>query len=347
MAIDLSKLPESMDKFLMQILPLLYRQKMGRGMIDYQSQTYLRDYLKRLEARGEQETELGQDRLKKALAQMFMQNIFKGTEELPFPTTEATIRAAPAAEAYGFELPAVPTEYPQKLEAYSQTAKELMMAKVTGVEPSDETMLRAVKEFGLEAAREEIQSFSDAGAKRLDQILRSREIGVKEALVPVSKYEAITKRGELEVEVGKFTDEERKDWLKMVKDIEDHLKQEGVKKGALSEAWSLFGTGKVTDPLSAENRGSAYTILSEIRTKLIQKEKLTPGDIRFLQTIRNSWAIEHPEEEGGGLISPPDLADQAQREKMLETLITLYMEEGGLTREAAEERARMLMQTIK
>lgn len=347
MGIDLSRLPESMNKFLMQVLPLLYRQKLSRGMIDYQSQTYLRDYLERLGARGEQMTALESDRFKKALSEMFMKSYLAETKELPYPTTEATQRAAPAAAAYGFELPEVPTEYPQQLQDYTQTAKELATAKQTGVEPSDETILKAVELFGLEPVREELQSFSDVAAKRMDQILRGREIGVKEAGVPISRFEAETKRGELALEAGKFSDTERKDWLKMVEDIEDHFKQEGVKKDPLGEALILLGTGKAGDPLSAKNRGKAYTYLGEIRTKLIQKKKLTPGEIRFLQTVRNSWAIERPGEEGGGLISPPGLTEQESRNKMLAEISAIMEELTKLPKEKCDQLAAELMALMK
>lgn len=153
---------------------------------------------------------------------------------------------------------------------------------------------------------------------------------------------------------AKGREEESTQWLKFVEDVEDHLRQEGVKAEKLFKD-ALFGTGKVPDPLSPEHRGQAYTYLGKIRIKLIEGKPLTTGDKRFLQTVRSTFQVV----KGGGLVSPEtgfqpteatgitEKADTMVEQRLLEVLVSLYMEEGGFTEEQAREKAMKMMTQIR
>jgi hypothetical protein len=109
-------------------------------------------------------------------------------------------------------------------------------------------------------------------------------------------------------------EKQRTRWIDFVKDTVNFLETEGVKGDSIgSDIRSLFSSGKVTDPLSSANRGKAFTYLAEIWTKLIQRKKLTPGDIKFLLNVRDVRSIETPVEEGGfGGVPEPALGGESQ-----------------------------------
>lgn len=120
----------------------------------------------------------------------------------------------------------------------------------------------------------------------------------------VRGYEAVTARGRearlLQDMTKEDAEKQRTRWIDMVKDTVNFLETEGVQGESIgSDIRALFSSGKVTDPLSSANRGKAFTYLAEIWTKLIQRKKLTPGDIKFLINIRNAKQIEEQ-----GVVSP-------------------------------------------
>lgn len=119
------------------------------------------------------------------------------------------------------------------------------------------------------------------------------------------------KKEELELERQKLKQKPIEDQVKemraIVKDTVNFLEAEGVKGEDVNQQMrALFGSGKVPDPLSPENRGKAFTYLLEIQLNLAKGKTLTSGEEKFLINVRNTRAIETPVEEGGigGLPSP-------------------------------------------
>lgn len=130
----------------------------------------------------------------------------------------------------------------------------------------------------------------------------------------VRGFEAVTARGRearlLQDMTKEDAEKQRTRWIDMVKDTVNFLETEGVQGESIgSDIRALFSSGKVTDPLSSANRGKAFTYLAEIWTKLIQRKKLTPGDIKFLINIRNVKQIEEQ-----GVVSPAYLEGIPQTE---------------------------------
>lgn len=174
---------------------------------------------------------------------------------------------------------------------------------------------------------------------------------------------------ELELERQKLkqkpAEEQNKEMRDIVKDTVNFLEAEGVKGDALSAAnRALFSSGKVTDPLSPENRGKAFTYLMEIWLNLAKGKTLTPGEENFLINVRNTRAIEPPTGEIGpgaapgalgGLPSPrtgltPGQEVTAQGmidQRMLEMMTQMYMEEGKLDEAKARQMAQKLLEQLR
>lgn len=351
MALDLRSLGKGAEDFLKRMLPYLVQQKFQKQMLDYQAQTWLEKSLKEYEAYGGV-----QERLQKqaALNAIFgdLSDVLKaGVEGAPFPGIEYIQKG----KAFGLpmgELAAPPEEEITGLqEQYQQAAMPLIMARLTEQQPSQEDVTRALTVFGRKAVEAQIGDFAGEVIKRAEQDLRAGELKVAEARVPIERYEAETKRIEAGVSVAKLSDQERKDWISFVEDIEDHLRAEGVKGTSLTELErAQFGQGKIMDPLSAENRGKAYTFLGQIRAKLIKNQKLTDGEIRFLTMVRSSAQIGRPLEEGGGLVDPTTGLTKLEletRNSMLAEYMAQIKEKTGISdedmlRKLAEEFMRII-----
>ncbi|HEC62490.1 MAG TPA: hypothetical protein ENI27_09615 [bacterium] len=301
---------DRMNRFLAQYLPMLYQQRQREGFTEFSNQAYLERYLKQLEAQEGVAGRGRQDALQKFMVEQMIKSLFSETEDLPFSSGQLAERSAPVAQAFG--LQALPTDpnLATKTQRFAQVGQELATAKATGATPSDDLLQEAISLFGLEAVREEVQSYSDAAAKRIDQLARDKEIDIKRGSAETARFSAITRAGEPAIEAAAT---QKKDWLAFVTDIEDFLRGEGVKGGTLSERLKgLFSSGKLVDPLSSENRGAAFTYLGQIRAKLIQGKTLTSGDIRFLTTVRNTAEIEGSVEEGieGKGLTDPAVSDE-------------------------------------
>ncbi len=172
---------------------------------------------------------------------------------------------------------------------------------------------------------------------------------IEEAKLGVRGYEADTARIR---EARLFQDMTKEDvekqrtrWIDMVKDTVNFLETEGVKGESIgADIRSLFSSGKVTDPLSSANRGKAFTYLAEIWTKLIQRKKLTPGDIKFLINVRNARSIEAPIAEGGfGGVPEPGLGGESQaqvQQGMIEQIASDIQAKSGVDRQTALEYAK-------
>jgi hypothetical protein len=110
------------------------------------------------------------------------------------------------------------------------------------------------------------------------------------------------KREELELERQKLkqkpVEEQNKEMRAIVKDTINFLEAEGVKgEDVNAQMRALFGSGKVPDPLSPENRGKAFTYLMEIWLNLAKGKTLTANEEKFLINVRNTRAIQ-PEGQG-------------------------------------------------
>lgn len=340
--------------FLQKILPMLVEEQFQRRYIDYQTKAWLANQLAQYEAWGEQQKKAMEQSLRNALAERLIMTLGKEVEELPYSSQEFIKRGQPIAETYGIPLPAPSPTYPQEATRYQQTFVDLARSLREGTTPADETIRSAAELFGPDTVREYMKQYGKEAGERADRVLREREITVEEKTLPIRGLEAKTQAEKLAFEKEKLPAEQYEaqveDWLKMVEDIEDHLRQEGVEKEEVDKAEAaLFGSGKVPDPLTPELRGKAYTYLGEIRTKLIQRKRLTPGEIRFLQTVRNSWQIKRPEELGGGLISPEtEMTELELRNRTLETVADLIKKMTGVSDEDARRLAKeFIMSQIK
>lgn len=341
---------ESMNKYLMTILPLLAKQQLSKEYIDYQTKAWLANQLKGYEAWGEQQAAGQQQALKNAIMEAMVKSLGQEAETTAFPYETFRTRGAPLLEQAGVEVPAAPEVDKGQ---YSQAILDLTRAVNTGTFPSDDSIRTAAQLFGQKTILDWLEQYGTEMRARAENVLREREVAVSEAEVPIRRTEALTGAGRLQFDVGKAaqeqSDQEKKDWINFVKDIEDHLRQEGVKKEAIQEAEiALFGSGKIPDPLTAEYRGQAYTYLGEIRSKLIQGKQLTPGEIRFLQTVRNSAKINLPTAEGGGLVKPETgMTEQELRNRMLQVVTDMIKQMTGVDDEQASSLAREYMGLLK
>ncbi|MCK4384671.1 MAG: hypothetical protein KAW52_00265 [candidate division Zixibacteria bacterium] len=135
-------------------------------------------------------------------------------------------------------------------------------------------------------------------------IMRGAEAGLEAERIGVQKDRLKLDWQKLK---QKPAEEQNKEMRAIVKDTINFLEAEGVKGKDINEQIkNLFGSGKIPDPLSPENRGKAFTYLMEIWINLAKGKTLTSSEEKFLIQVRNTRAIETPIEEGGigGLPSP-------------------------------------------
>lgn len=204
--------------------------------------------------------------------------------------------------------------------------------------------------------------------------LRAGELGAEKERIRL-------KEDELKLEWQKLkqkpAEEQNKEMRAIVKDTINFLEAEGVKGADVNEQMrALFGSGKVPDPLSPENRGKAFTYLMEIWIKLAKGKALTANEEKFLINVRNTRAIqptagiaglpEVPEAPGvpeelapGGLISPrtgltpgqevgvTEAGDQVINQRLLEMMTQMYMEEGKLDEATARQMAQKLLGQLR
>lgn len=195
------------------------------------------------------------------------------------------------------------------------------------------------------------------------------------------EQQRITQKGEeLELERQKLkqkpAEEQNEEMRTIVKDTINFLESEGVKGDELSAAnRALFSSGKITDPLSPENRGKAFTYLMEIWLNLAKGKTLNANEEKFLINVRNTRAIEPeaglpgvglpelPRAPGaatpGGLISPrtgltpgqeagvTQAGDQVVNQRLLEMMTQMYMEEGKLDEATARRMAQKLLGQLR
>lgn len=332
---------------------MLVQQKFQQQYIDYQTKAWLANQLQQYEAYGEQQEKMMKRSRESALAERFFMSLGEEVKPLAFPSQEFIRRGAPAAETYGVPLPAPSPTYPEEEATFQQALVDLARSFREGTAPTDDTQKAVARVVGADATIKYMYEFGKEAGERADRLLRGRELDIEERKLPTEWLKATTGAGRLGFEMGearvKPAETERKEWLEFVKDIEDHLRQEGVEKSDIDKQdTALFGSGKIPDPLSAINRGKAYTYLGEIRSKLIQNQRLTAGEIRFLQTVRNSWQIAKPPEMGGGLVSP-ELGGTALevQNRMVEEVARLIQQKTGLDPEQARRLALEFVGLLK
>lgn len=200
-----------------------------------------------------------------------------------------------------------------------------------------------------------------------ERSMQEREItGVTEPTLKVRGYEAETARIGVGIRGEEATterlklfketsDEQYKRWQPMIKDTIDFLESEGVKGDPMNvDTRALFSSGKITDPLSSENRGKAFTYLSQLWVKLNQGESLSKNEINFLVNVRDTSKIEKeglPSPTTG--LTPTGEAEagagieNAIRTRMLGIITQMYMEEGKLKQEDALIYAKRFLGLIK
>lgn len=200
--------------------------------------------------------------------------------------------------------------------------------------------------------------------------LRAGELAAEEKRIGLKGEELGLEQQKLK---QKPAEEQNKEMRAIVKDTINFLEAEGVKGEDLSkDAKILFGSGKITDPLSPENRGKAFTYLMEIWINLAKGKILTANEEKFLINVRNTRAIEpeidefgvaglgeEPAPGVGGLISPKTGLTAGQEvgvtgagenvinQRLLEMATKMYMEEGGLDEATARRMAQKLIGQLR
>jgi len=141
--------------------------------------------------------------------------------------------------------------------------------------------------------------------------LREKEVGLEKERVGVQKDRLKLDWQKLK---QKPAEEQNKEMIAIVKDTINFLEAEGVEGKDADAQWkAFFAAGKITDPLSSENRGKAFTYLLEIQLNLAKGKTLTPGEEKFLINVRNVRAIQTPVEEGGmGGLPSPELGGESE-----------------------------------
>lgn len=202
-------------------------------------------------------------------------------------------------------------------------------------------------------------------------IMRGAEAGLEAERIGVQKDRLKLDWQKLK---QKPAEDQNKEMIAIVKDTINFLEAEGVTgEDVNAQMRSLFASGKVTDPLSPENRGKAFTYLMEIQIKLAKGKTLTANEEKFLINVRNTRAIQPeaavaglPEVPGapeeivpGGLISPrtgltpgqeagvTEAGDQVINQRLLEMMIQMYMEEGKLDKATARQMAQKLLGQLR
>jgi len=327
---------ESMNRFLTQYLPILVQQQLQRKDWDYQqnqrkeySDYSMEGYLKRRLAEMEQANAYdiaGDERAQLGnMLQNFFATLQKETETLPYASSQFAERSAPAAAQYGMKpLPVSPTLGADTAN-YAKVAQQLALAKVTGQEPAPELIEEAVSLFGLDAVVGEVAKYDASMAKKIDQDHRAAELNIKGYEAESGRLTAVTGA---KTQEGKAREEAQKGWIAMVKDVEDHIRMEGVSiskdKKVQQDMMRIFAaSGRFPDPLSPETRGTVFSVLGGIRGRLIDGKLPTEAEKKFIAEARNTYQIESiAPESGGGLVDPTKTDEEM---KINEAAILEYM----------------------
>lgn len=160
--------------------------------------------------------------------------------------------------------------------------------------------------------------------------LRREEVGLEKERIGVQKDRLTLDWKKLK---QKPMEEQNKEMIAIVKDTINFLEAEGVKGEDADAQWkAFFAAGKITDPLSSENRGKAFTYLLEIQLNLAKGKTLTPAEEKFLINVRNTRAIETPIEEGGiGGLPSPELGGESEaqiRQNMINQIAEYFKSKG-------------------
>jgi len=228
---------------------------------------------------------------------------------------------------------------------------------------SDTTARTLLSEYGTTTRQKEMIERVHEPSQYLQAIgvgQREKEIGLKGRELGLKGQE----------QVGKLTDQE-KATISLVGDTKKFLIGEGVKPTEAGQLMKDMATGRVLDPLSAQNRGMALQWLNTIEFKIINKKALTPNDERFMTTVMNTSGIEPSTPSGeipstvpsgrpvpGGLVSPETgltggedqkintVIEQKVKDRMY-SIIYQGFKNRGFSDEAAAFNARNLLTQLK
>lgn len=258
------RLGSGATNFLNQMLPYMTQQGMQRDMIDYQAKTWLEKTLKEYGAYGELQTKQQQQAMMNSLFGDLSDAIKGGVKGSPFPGMEYITRA----DKYGLDLGDV-TAPPEEertgmMEDYQAAALPLIMARLSGQQPSDEDVQDALRVFGFEAVEALVGEFAGDVLKRAEQGLRGGELEVSRALIPVRTMEAETSRKKMEIEgVGERTPKELRTEITKLQNDRDTQVQK----------WT--GVGSPLGTFSADQQRSIAAKVSKIDMRIREIEQIT------------------------------------------------------------------------
>lgn len=244
------------------------------------------------------------------------------------------------------------SQYEAELSTYIDDVGAAALSMASG-QPADEATARTIARFtptvmaalvggqrDIEKQRRQIEEVAVPGLK-----LEKKRLGVRQEELDFKWADMNT-----------ATIKDRKDeWISLIRDTESFLESEGVKREKVTQFTMSLLAGKELDPLSPEDRGKAFSWLTNIRINLTKGKMPSPEDERFLRRVKNSFAVEkgggHPSPATG--ITPVEEADITGKtdvlvkQRLLEMLTQLYMQEGGLKEETAREMAQKLLGQLR
>lgn len=211
----------------------------------------------------------------------------------------------------------------------------LVHSTSTGQAPTEEMWRTALGKVSDMSFRELLaQTATGARQEKEIPLERGRQI-LGAGRLELDRAKFMQKEREIKAEIDQIGQQSLEDqldaWTDIVKDSINFLESEGVKKTSASSAMrALFTSGKVLDPLSAENRGQAFGYLTMIQSKLAKGQLPSEGEEWFLMNVRNSPVIGRT-----GIVSPVEIDSVAR----------YMMEKHGYDKETAYDLARRFILT--
>ena len=211
----------------------------------------------------------------------------------------------------------------------------LVHSTSTGQAPTEEMWRTALGKVSDMSFRELLaQTATGARQEKELPLERGRQI-LGAGRLELDRAKFMQKEREIKAEIDQLGQQSLEDqldaWTDIVKDSINFLESEGVKKTSATSAMrALFTSGKVLDPLSAENRGQAFGWLTLIQSNLAKGNLPSEAEQFFLINVRNSPVIEKY-----GLIGTAEL----------DAVANYMMQAHKLTREQAYTEARKFILT--
>jgi len=188
------------NRFLGQFLPAIMEKEMGLDYERKRAQAWLQKTLEEYAAYGEQQQKIQQSGLIGDLIRnMANPEFFKGRTFGERQLGDWIGQIVPEEMRGQMTLPA-PGESEDAIASAEKAMKNIMLSVMAGEYPNEQDLEPAIRAFGFEAVKESIAQVSKQIADDLDRDVRSREIGVQEALVPVREKEVGVREAELAFE---------------------------------------------------------------------------------------------------------------------------------------------------